>query len=244
MTEAEWLSGTNPQKMLEYLCGANTSGRKLRLLVCAICRSRSRGEAPLFLATVPIAEQFAEGLVGADALASAYNAWGGSAFFPLDGRDPGVFGTIEETLVAAVHPDPCRAAAIAVTSVLFDGRSGTLHGLPWYAQRTRLNAEKCLSAPREVKLRCGRRLTDVFGNPFRPVTCSPSWRTTNVRSLASTIYEERELFSGLFDNVRLAVLADALQDAGCDNADILNHCRQPGEHVRGCWVVDALLGKE
>jgi hypothetical protein len=62
--------------------------------------------------------------------------------------------------------------------------------------------------------------------------------------LAQTIYEGRRLAAGLFDNHRLGILADALEEAGCDNADILNHCRQPGEHVRGCWVVDLVLGRE
>jgi hypothetical protein len=78
---------------------------------------------------------------------------------------------------------------------------------------------------------------DIFGNPFRPVTLNPAWRTSNVPALAQSIYHQRA-----FD--RLPILADALEDAGCDNADILNHCRQPGEHVRGCWVVDFLIGKE
>ena len=80
-------------------------------------------------------------------------------------------------------------------------------------------------------------LLDIFGNPFRPVTLNPAWRTSNVTALAQSIYDDRA-----FD--RLPILADALEDAGCDNADILGHCRQPGEHVRGCWVVDLVLGKE
>jgi hypothetical protein len=66
---------------------------------------------------------------------------------------------------------------------------------------------------------------------------SPAWRTANVTALAQAIYDERA-----FD--RLPSLADALEDAGCDNQDILQHCRSGGEHVRGCWVVDLLLGKE
>jgi hypothetical protein len=87
-------------------------------------------------------------------------------------------------------------------------------------------------------------LRDVFGNPFRPVTLDPAWRTPTVAALATAAYDERILPSGHLDANRLAVLADALEDVGCDNADILNHCRQGGEHVRGCWVVDLLLGKE
>ena len=78
---------------------------------------------------------------------------------------------------------------------------------------------------------------DVFGNPFRPVTFSPAWRTDTAVALARTMYDNHD-FSAM------PILADALQDAGCDNADILDHCRGPGPHVRGCWVVDLVLGKE
>jgi len=87
-------------------------------------------------------------------------------------------------------------------------------------------------------------LRDIAGNPFRPVTFSPCSRTATVTNLAQTIYDDRQLPSGLFDNQRMTVLADALEEAGCDNKDILDHCRSGGEHVRGCWVVDLVLGKE
>jgi len=80
-------------------------------------------------------------------------------------------------------------------------------------------------------------LRDIFGNPFRPAAIDPSWLTSTVVALARGIYEERA-----FD--RMPILADALQDAGCDNEDVLGHCRGPEPHVRGCWVVDLLLGKE
>jgi hypothetical protein len=76
----------------------------------------------------------------------------------------------------------------------------------------------------------------IFGNPFRPVTLDPSWRTSTVLALAEGIYTDRA-----FD--RLPILADALQDAGCENDAILSHCRGLGPHVRGCWVVDLILGK-
>ncbi|OAI46029.1 hypothetical protein AYO44_12160 [Planctomycetaceae bacterium SCGC AG-212-F19] len=79
-------------------------------------------------------------------------------------------------------------------------------------------------------------LRDIFGNPFRPVTVDPGWRTSNVLGLAQTIYDDRA-----FD--RMPILADALEDAGCTNGELLNHCRLPGVHVRGCWVVDLVLGK-
>ncbi len=79
-------------------------------------------------------------------------------------------------------------------------------------------------------------LRDIFGNPFRPVAFSAEWRTDTAVSLARGMYESRD-FSAM------PILADALQDAGCDNADVLNHCRGEGIHVRGCWVVDLVLEK-
>jgi hypothetical protein len=75
---------------------------------------------------------------------------------------------------------------------------------------------------------------DVFGNPFRPVTLQPAWTTEAVQDLA------RRAYAGNRD--RLSLLADALERAGCDNAELLGHCREPGAHVRGCWVLDMLVG--
>jgi hypothetical protein len=82
-------------------------------------------------------------------------------------------------------------------------------------------------------------LRDIFGNPFRPVVIEPSWLTWHDRcagKIAQGIYDERA-----FD--RLPTLADILEEAGCTNRNLLDHCHQPEPHVRGCFVVDALLGK-
>ncbi|MBI1916295.1 MAG: hypothetical protein HYS12_16425 [Planctomycetes bacterium] len=92
---------------------------------------------------------------------------------------------------------------------------------------------------REHQAQC-QLLCDVVGNPYRPMTLGPDWLTWNsgtVVKIAQGIYDERA-----FD--RLSILADALEDAGCVDGEILAHCRGPGPHVRGCWVVDLLLGKE
>jgi hypothetical protein len=80
-------------------------------------------------------------------------------------------------------------------------------------------------------------LRDIFGNPFRPITFHTEWRTPTVLALATGIYEEKA-----FD--RMPILADALQDANCSNEDMLNHCRGPGPHTRGCFAIDLILGKE
>ena len=79
----------------------------------------------------------------------------------------------------------------------------------------------------------------LFGNSFRPVAVDPCWLFWNdatVPRIAQRIYDER-------DFAAMPILGDAFEDAGCADAVILDHCRQPGEHVRGCWVVDLLLGK-
>jgi hypothetical protein len=80
-------------------------------------------------------------------------------------------------------------------------------------------------------------LLDIFGNPFRSVAFAPEWRTGTAVALAKQMYESRDFGA-------MPILADALQDAGCDNDDVLNHCRDAKQvHVRGCWVVDLVLDK-
>lgn len=82
-------------------------------------------------------------------------------------------------------------------------------------------------------------LFELFGNPFHPIIIQPAWLTFNdatIPNLARQIYHERR-----FED--MPILADALMDAGCQVEAILNHCRQAGVHVLGCWVLDALLGK-
>jgi hypothetical protein len=82
-----------------------------------------------------------------------------------------------------------------------------------------------------------RLVREIFGNPFRPVAFDPGWRTSDVMLLARGIYDERA-----FD--RMPILADSLQEAGCDSDELLNHLRDPhAAHVRGCWALDLVLGK-
>ena len=107
----------------------------------------------------------------------------------------------------------------------------------------RLAAHWAARATGNVRQECEAQadlLRDVFGACFHPAVVKPSWLMWNDRTvehMASAIYEERTFG-------QLPILADALEEAGCDSAAILNHCRQPDVHVRGCWVVDLLLGKQ
>jgi hypothetical protein len=90
-------------------------------------------------------------------------------------------------------------------------------------------------------------LRDIFGNRFRPPPpVSPAvlnWNDGTVRRLAEGIYQERRMPEGTLDSARLSILADALLDAGCDDEELIQHCRSAGPHVRGCWAVDLILGK-
>lgn len=86
-------------------------------------------------------------------------------------------------------------------------------------------------------LEWGAIVRDIYGpNPFRIAAFEPRWRTPEVIGISRRIYDER-------DFAAMPILADALEDAGCD-ADVLAHCRGPGPHVRGCWVIDLVLAKE
>ncbi len=80
-------------------------------------------------------------------------------------------------------------------------------------------------------------IRDIFGNPFRPVAFDPRWRTSTAVGIAQQMYDTCDFGA-------MPILADALQDAGCEVESVLAHCRDPQQvHVRGCWVVDQVLGK-
>jgi hypothetical protein len=108
------------------------------------------------------------------------------------------------------------------------------------AAEAAIEAETATASP-EARPEASRRVVqfmrDVFGNPFRPPVFESTWRTANTTKLAQEMYESR-------DFAAMPILADALEEAGCTVSEILSHCRGDGPHVRGCWVVDRVLGKE
>src|SRR5262249_49188307 len=89
---------------------------------------------------------------------------------------------------------------------------------------------------REVWAELASLLRDVIPSPFHPVLLDPAWRTPTVISIGTVIYDERQ-----FED--LPILADALEEAGCSQEEILSHCRGPGPHARGCWLLEAILGR-
>jgi hypothetical protein len=254
MTEAEWKVPHDPQSMIRYLIGCEAprvqdveafpdsrgSERKLRLFACA-CYHRVRDRMPNALAdrVVAVAERYADGdetpeefIRASEAVRHQSNMleerWRASR-----GAERALLTPLHESLALAgvVTWDMAQKAAYYASSNSYLACSG----LPSDDDPRWQNAH---SAQEKVEKRAQTQiLRDIFGNPFRPVAFDPAWRSSTAVALATGIYADRA-----FD--RLPILADALQDAGCEDADVLGHCRGPGPHVRGCWVVDLVLGKE
>jgi len=219
MTEAEWLECTEPQMMLEFLKG-KASDRKLRLFTVACCRSiwPSLTHQRSRLA-VEVAEQYADGNSTEPELHKAHSC-------ALNAAATHSYGKIRRKLVLSDGRQTIEAGRL-----YFAGQVAHVHK-PFLIGRLRW---VCLDE--QLKTVSPSFLREIICNPFRPLSFNLSWQTSTVQQLAEAIYQEKA-----FD--RLPILADALEDSGCDNAELLNHFRQPGEHVRGCWALDLVLGKE
>jgi hypothetical protein len=223
MTEIQWLECTNPHAMLDYLTDCDDH-RRFRLFACGCSRHAAlkwTGESGATF--IEIAEKYADGQA-----------------------------TKEEV----------NRQRESVRSLLGSFRRHEQEGRSWYSIITQLASEsftamsangvyftcKTIKAfergPDGSHIQEGRGfaniIRDIFGNPFRPSTIDPAWLTWNNRTvpkLAQTIYDDRR-----YDI--MPILGDALEDAGCNDEQMLEHCRGPGPHVRGCWVVDLILGKK
>jgi hypothetical protein len=225
MTESEWLGGADPRPMLVFLKG-KASDRKLRLFGCSCCRRVWRAlPTDASRAAVAVAEQFADKLAKRKDLNNAYLACGGDT---SPSRYDAGASVVKVSLQWAAFWASHNARILAAGTEPFPASE-----IPAHNAATELEGRDQ-----------GRLLHDLFGNPFRPASLNPAWLTPTVAQLAEAAYEERVLPSGELDPARLAVLADALEEAGCTNTAILGHLRSPGPHVRGCWPVDLLLGKE
>jgi hypothetical protein len=148
---------------------------------------------------------------------------------------------VEAQRLKESHPDawtrPETRAARAAWHCTLPDEIPAAHGAAYWAASALLDDEKGELRRQAELLRC------LCGNPFRAVSVDRAWLTGVVVSLALAAHMERIPLSGELDPQRLAVLSDALEEAGCDDADILSHLRSPGPHVRGCWVVDLLTGR-
>jgi hypothetical protein len=242
MTEAEWLTATDPTPMLEYIC-KNTSNRKLRLFATTCCRRIAHviSDENIRL-IVDVSEKYADGMNAS--LDSEFHDSIFSDFHDYrENRQVTVAEAIALSAVSCLRQDLKCSDASQDSAFVVGHLELARQNLTKEEEERTVNSQGAtvknaiISRGRKQELKEQARLIrDIFGNPFRPVVVEPSWLTSTVLALTSQMYDSRD-FSPM------PILADALQDAGCDNEDILNHCRQPSEHVRGCWVVDLILGK-
>jgi hypothetical protein len=233
MTESEWLVCTDPTPMLEFLPG-KASDRKLRLFAVESVRLVSNWLVhPNSRAAVEVSERVAEGISSRDMLAPIYRAaW---EVLPLE-----PYSDLHVTAARAAGrtvQDQAYEAAILTKNEVVE-LCAEMEEAKVTSENEKYRVYWIGKAQGETLL--ASCLRDVCGNPFRPRSIEPcwlAWGDGTVVKLAKAIYDDRAFG-------RLPVLADTLEDAGCRDADILGHCRGPGPHVRGCWVVDLLTGRK
>jgi hypothetical protein len=228
MTEREWAACQDPDRMMKFLPGKATQ-RQLRLFAVACCRrvwhllvnEKSR-------CSVEVAERYADGRATPDELEAVP---GGVGYAHGPKRDA---HCAARCCLYDYGPDTGAAAGMAAyIARLVAGAAG---GIP----HPDVIPPACVAAVASEKKAQAALIRDIFGPlPFRPVTVNPhvlAWNDRLVVRLAQAIYDERRWGN-------LPLLGDALLDAGCDAEEILAHCRSGGEHVRGCWALDALRGQ-
>jgi hypothetical protein len=273
MTEEEWLACRDPAPMIEFLRGPRivssevlrgnrievyrgrdeaVNARKMRLFACACCRriehlvtpariERAIGkrQAAKFnlnccLRMLELSECYADGNGdpgGLESLRGAvHDAISAVTFRRVDPRSAQEH---EATVMAAFAvKDTCEQEFFWLARVAGKTRSVVAQLRTRAGTTGRASEREALETAAQIEL-----LRDIFGNPFNPIAFSPDWRTDTAVALARQMYESRE-FSAM------PILAGALQDAGCGDEHLLAHCRVPGPHARGCWVVDRVLARE
>ncbi len=234
MTEVDWLAGADPAAMLAYLDG-KVSLRKVRLFACA-CVRRYWGSMPYPTQrnAVETAERFADELASDFDLQQARERgeqeqaqYGGGPMFEAFAYEAATACCGEEAMEAARNTcELLRRQAVR------EAASGLLPT----ENEAHVNAEASAGECRAQ----AELLRELFGNPLRPCPLRPEWLAWGngaAVAIARAVYEEGR-------HTDLPYLADALLDAGCTHEAILRHCHVPSGHVRGCWVVDAVLGRE
>lgn len=221
MTEAEWGSYTDPTPMLIFMQG-RASARKLRLFGCAcVRRVWHLLTEPRSRYAVEVAERFADGQAERNDLRTALLLSMGAY----------------QSLPSGEAKAAARAASYTPRFTIASYVRGTV-----YSETAYEDDKTIMDLSPEMACQASL-MRDIMGNPFRPFTIDSSWLSPTVVSLAEAAYEERALPSGHLDPIRLAILSDAMEDAGCTEPELLGHLRGEGHHWRGCWALDIVLGK-
>jgi hypothetical protein len=211
MNEQKWLSADTLMPLLKII-RRRMSPRKRILLATAICRSIARLLDPRCLQALEMAEECVDGRLNQMNEARELANAARRDYVVLNPQVAEAYQAVED----ALHPDTfllaCQEAKEAAGD--FD--------------------EHCWLDSIAIA-RC------IAGNPFRPFRLDSAFRTSTVLAIARAAYDQRAMPSGELDNARLAILADALEEAGVSDQNVLRHLRGPGPHVRGCFAVDAIL---
>lgn len=230
LTEAEWLGCSDPRAMLEFLPDAGNE-RKFRLFGCACARRVWDLLPEAGQLVVDACEEQADGVGPARNLAGLSDrVWAGGIQNLPSGKALGYAAGAARTCTSTAPRWAAQAWEPAASALAWHAAAQLP---PWTLVRPAWDA--ALESARQLFCRL---LRDLFV-PFRPVVLDPSWLAWErgvVRHLADDIYRGR-------DFAKLPVLADALEDAGCADEGILRHCRDESEHARGCWILDAVLGR-
>jgi hypothetical protein len=221
MTETEWWECGDPNPMLEFL-RLKASDRKVRLFTAACCRHLgSKLTDERSWRAIDVVERYADGLANEQDLESAFHI-----------------------ADAASQESPSDAADAVVSATTSYGPYGDQQAIRIaYATDVARVAVRAAPTPLRPAVRAAQAalLRDLFGHlQYRPVQIAPTWITWHegtIPTLTHSIYTERRFHD-------LPLVAKALEEAGCTDTDILSHCREPGPHVRGCWVVDLILSKD
>jgi hypothetical protein len=238
--------------MLEFIRG-KASERKLRLFACACVRRAVTVNTFNWLGNaIESAERAADGRADWRAARAALPVPSGDISAPdFAPRRP--LEAIYDAFDAIVREEAVEGDAFpwvnsaAVHTLYATARGITIHAYHAYA-RAREEKTEVVESPEDFerthetaeRKRQAAYARCIFGNPFHPIILNPAWLSWHGGlpvSMTQRMYDSR-------DFADMPVLADALEEAGCQDQDILTHCRSGSEHVRGCWVVDLLLGKE
>jgi hypothetical protein len=241
VNEQQWLANTDPEWMLDFLSSnGRLTERQARLFAVAVCRRiwpLLAGEPSR--RAVEVAEGYAEGRVRQGDLEAAQEAAHEYAI-----RSPPPWSQASYAAEAASWAAWEAAAAVAETLAQAAAHAKAYPPLPGEGEEGPWEAAEYIA---ERAAQCVL-LRDIFANPFRPLPPLPAsllrWQDGIIPKMANAIYDERDLPSGHLRPDRLAVLADGLQDAGCSDALLPGHLRGGGVHVRGCWAVDAVMGRQ
>jgi hypothetical protein len=245
---AAWLSSSNPWPMLRILQTLEGSDRKLLLFGCVCCRRIwDLVQDPRSRQGVEAVEAFVDGQLDPQTTERAYLA----ALYAAEERKDYahwacMFPATHEYLRQLERGGHYQ---FLLTAYPFLGGDHHMH-CAWHAAYMAASAaspvESEVLADEELAAQASL-LRDLFGDPFGLIDRSPDWATPQILSLAQAAYEHRVAADSsrpgylLLDRARLAVLADALEEAGCTTQEVLQHLREPRDHARGCWAVDLLL---